>query len=244
VQADPETRLVIKFDAHARRVSLESGRALFRVARNRARPFLVRADGTLVRAIGTAFGVDKQRQGVVVTVAEGKVAVFPTDRVSPADAAPSADVAPQPARAIADVSSAQSTARSPKLAAPVQPARADTQLYLTAGQQITMPASGTAEPVRRVDSGRELAWADGRLVFEEETVAAIAEQFNRYNRVQLRVTDEVLASRRVSGVFNASEPESFIAFIQGMTAIRVERGDGEDITLAAQDTATTTDARR
>jgi transmembrane sensor len=93
-------------------------------------------------------------------------------------------------------------------------------------------SSGSAEPVRIVDSGRELAWAEGRLVFDNDTVAAVIEQFNRYNRVQLHVSDETLGRRRVSAVFNASEPESFIAFIQGATAIRVVRGVGLDITLA------------
>lgn len=85
VQIDPESRLRVRFEEHSRRVLLDSGRALFRVARNPNRPFLVEADATTVRAVGTAFGVERRGQGVVVTVSEGKVAVERTD-VAPVQA--------------------------------------------------------------------------------------------------------------------------------------------------------------
>ncbi|HEY0342189.1 MAG TPA: FecR domain-containing protein, partial [Steroidobacteraceae bacterium] len=98
------------------------------------------------------------------------------------------------------------------------------------GQQVTVPARGTAEPVKSVDSGRALAWADGRLEFENTHVAAVVEQFNRYNFVQLHVGDRQLANRLVHGVFDVSEPESFISVIQTVTPVRVER-KGQDITL-------------
>lgn len=85
VQIDPESRLRVRFEEHSRRVLLDSGRALFRVARNPNRPFLVEADATTVRAVGTAFGVERRGQGVVVTVSEGKVAIERTD-VAPVQA--------------------------------------------------------------------------------------------------------------------------------------------------------------
>jgi len=93
-------------------------------------------------------------------------------------------------------------------------------------------SSGTAEPVRKVDSDRELAWAKGRLVFDNETVADAIREFNRYNRVQLHVADEALAKRPVSAVFDASDPESFIAFLQTVASVRVTRSDSADITIA------------
>jgi transmembrane sensor len=202
VQVDPETKLRIQYDEKTRRVYLDRGRALFRVAKNPQRPFLVQADDTIVRAVGTAFGVERQKEGVVVTVSEGKVAVT--------EAPPSALVA---------------FTSKPAIPRPA--------LALIAGQQVTVPTSGVAQSVKKVDSGRELAWADGRLIFDNDTVASVVEEFNRYNRVQLHVTDETLASRPVSGVFDAADPESFIAFIQTVAAVRIERDSKQDITLAA-----------
>lgn len=61
-----------------REVRLE-GEAVFDVARDEARPFLVRTDGALTRVLGTRFGVSSFAADghVDVTVAEGSVAVLP-----------------------------------------------------------------------------------------------------------------------------------------------------------------------
>lgn len=189
VEMDPESRLRIAFEPEKRRVMLERGRALFHVAKNPGRPFLVEADGTTVRAVGTAFGVERRDNGIVVTVADGTVAV--TDLHGAADA-----------------------------------------VSVTSGEQVTLPSSGTAHPVRKVDSARELAWAKGRLVFDNRSVASAVREFNRYNRVQLRVTNEALAARPVSAVFDASDPESFIAFLQSVEPVRVSREDPSEIVIA------------
>jgi transmembrane sensor len=209
VEVDPETRLRVRFEGPTRRVLLERGRALFRVARNAARPFVVQADGTTVRAVGTAFGVERQKGGIVVTVAEGKVAVFQTG----------------PARLPTPSNGTGSELRK-------SPPQRVAEVLVTAGQQVTVQPSGTAEPVRRVDSERQLAWARGRLDFDNETVAAAVQEFNRYNRVQLHVTDAALAKRPVSGVFDASDPESFVAFIQTVVPVRVTRNDSTDVSIA------------
>ena len=59
---------------------------------------------------------------------------------------------------------------------------------------------------------------------------AVAE-FNRYNRVQLTVTDPELAGKPVSGVFNAAEPEAFIAFLQSVTPVEIVRDGDRRITI-------------
>ena len=80
VRVDPESLLRVNYGPQLRRVYLERGRALFHVAKDPQRPFFVRADDTTVRAVGTEFGVEQGRDKVVITVAEGKVAVFPLDQ--------------------------------------------------------------------------------------------------------------------------------------------------------------------
>jgi transmembrane sensor len=246
IAVDPETRLRVRFEEHTRRVFLDRGRALFRVAKNPDRPFLVQADGTTVRAVGTAFGVERQKQGIMVTVAEGKVAVFQTDSAhappGPGDSSNTPEARnTRPPRDGTTENSGTKILSSTRPLSPSHgeeqsltrfPARQAAEVLLTAGEQVTMPSSGTAEPVRKVDSDRRLAWAKGRLDFDNETVATAVEEFNRYNRVQLHVTDAVLATRRVSGVFDASDPESFIAFIQTVARVRVTRSNAADITLA------------
>lgn len=218
VQVDPESRLRIKFERDTRRVYLDAGRALFRVATNPHRPFLVLADATTVRAVGTAFGVERRDQGLVVTVAEGKVAV---EGSAGFVSLPTAEEA----QSQSDVSGAGPSAGQMKVR--------DAQVFLTANEQVTVRPSGSAAEVRKVDSARVLAWADGRLVFESTPIAEVVRQFNRYNRIQLHVDDEQLARRPISGVFNAAQPESFIAFVQSTTAVHVDRTRAGAIVIAS-----------
>lgn len=70
-----QTRVRVQFSDTERDVTLERGEAVFKVAKNPTRPFIVIADDTRVRAIGTEFGVEQRHKSVVVTVAEGRVAV-------------------------------------------------------------------------------------------------------------------------------------------------------------------------
>jgi len=63
------------FTAKERRVELVSGEAYFSVAKNPQRPFIVRAGGVDVRAVGTAFSVRLDPGKVEVLVTEGRVGV-------------------------------------------------------------------------------------------------------------------------------------------------------------------------
>jgi transmembrane sensor len=75
----------VNFTPALRRVVLTRGEAHFEVAKNPARPFVVTADGVEVRAVGTAFAVERGGDTVEVLVTEGRVTVA---RESAAPSAP------------------------------------------------------------------------------------------------------------------------------------------------------------
>jgi transmembrane sensor len=85
------TRLRVDFDADMREIVLTSGEALFHVAKDAQRPFIVRAGRTTARAVGTAFSVQREAQQVVVMVGEGRVAVSQAEVVLPFRGTPAAD---------------------------------------------------------------------------------------------------------------------------------------------------------
>lgn len=225
VQVDPETALRVSFDSKLRQIDLQRGRARFRVAKNPNRPFLVRAGGTVVRAVGTEFGVEHRSQGIVVTVAEGRVAVMPhtTEPFPLAGPGSGGEPANVPEAVTGDAAPPSDGAK---------PQAAPTVVLVGSGQQITVSPSGAAQPVREVNAERELSWAEGRLSFENDSIATVAETFNRYNHLQIHVADATLARRTMSGVFSASDPESFVAFLRSTTSVTVERS-GRDITIAS-----------
>jgi len=69
------TRAIVRFRDTEREVRLARGEALFEVREDKARPFIVSADGLTVRAVGTAFAVRIADERVAVTVTEGVVEV-------------------------------------------------------------------------------------------------------------------------------------------------------------------------
>lgn len=72
----PNTRLRWSFDAEQRTIVLSEGEAVFEVAKDPNRPFIVTTPIGDVRAVGTEFGVSLMNASTaVVTVAHGKVAV-------------------------------------------------------------------------------------------------------------------------------------------------------------------------
>lgn len=71
------TRVAVRYDEKERRVQLETGEALFEVAKRPDRPFIVTAGNREVRALGTVFAVRRDSQQVAVVLVEGKVEVRP-----------------------------------------------------------------------------------------------------------------------------------------------------------------------
>ena len=68
-----KSSLSVNFSSDKRIVVLESGEALFTVAHDAERPFIVMAGASTITAIGTAFNVRREGNRIVVTVTEGTV---------------------------------------------------------------------------------------------------------------------------------------------------------------------------
>jgi transmembrane sensor len=75
VELKEGSRIAVDFSAEQRQVRLV-GEAHFQVARDAARPFVVNAQGVMVRAVGTAFSVRVDSDEVQVLVTHGSVHVL------------------------------------------------------------------------------------------------------------------------------------------------------------------------
>jgi len=77
VTLDTLSRVSVRYGSATRLVSLEAGEALFEVAKDPGRPFIVQAGNVRVRAVGTAFVVDRRSDASVdVIVTHGTVDVW------------------------------------------------------------------------------------------------------------------------------------------------------------------------
>jgi transmembrane sensor len=75
IDLNAKSKVRIRFSKGERDVELVDGQALFAVAKDAARPFLVYTGSAVVRAVGTEFDVYRKVSGTTVTVLEGRVSV-------------------------------------------------------------------------------------------------------------------------------------------------------------------------
>lgn len=75
IELNRGAEVAVLYTATERKVRLEHGEAMFHVAKNPARPFIVSAGDVHFRAVGTAFNVRRESEAVELIVTEGKVRV-------------------------------------------------------------------------------------------------------------------------------------------------------------------------
>lgn len=196
IHLNTQSELRVQLTDTARDVTLLSGEALFQVARDPNRPFRVTAANTVVEALGTRFNVYHDPEQTAVTVVEGKVAVSQLESIDGSPASHSGNVANLP----------------------------EDTLTLVAGEQVEINPSGSIERQNLPDTGEVTAWRERRLVFRADTLATIAEEFNRYNRLRIEVRGNA-ANRQLTGVFDADDPASLVEFLSDAPSVRVTHDD-------------------
>jgi transmembrane sensor len=75
IELNTDSEVRIALSPQLRKIELVRGEASFEVAHDAARPFIVLAGNTAVRAVGTKFDVHRLDNSVEVTVDEGKVVI-------------------------------------------------------------------------------------------------------------------------------------------------------------------------
>jgi transmembrane sensor len=178
-----------------REVRLVQGEALFEVMHDAARPFVVRAGNALLKDVGTQFNVDTHSNGTTVTVVEGRVTVD-----SPG--------ARETAGAQADNGGRGA----------VEP------LILGANDRVLVTTAGVGAPQRGVNVAASVAWTQRQLMFEHRPLGEIAEEFNRYNRDRIDIDSAELKRQEVTGVFEAKDPASFVAFLSSIPGVEIREG--------------------
>ena len=107
---------------------------------------------------------------------------------------------------------------------------------LSAGEAaVVLPDRVSVSRVEPQLLARRLAWTTGRLEFRGETLREAINEFNRYNRRQVRLGDESLATLRVGGSFTATDPESFAGALASSFRLRVALDDANEIVLRTPD---------
>ncbi len=76
-----------------------------------------------------------------------------------------------------------------------------------------------------------LSWRQGKLVFDQTTLADAAAQFNRYNTRKLVIADAAVARIRIGGSFDANNMGGFVALLKQGFGLAVQ-DNGEEIRIS------------
>ncbi len=221
VRLNTSSAVEVAFTATERRVHLLRGEASFTVAKDRARPFVVRVGQVDVRAVGTVFNVRCLPAAVEVLVTEGKVRVD--------DAASGRSLLTAQSESPALAPAPRTTASGPPIG---EPTPADEPLLveghrITIANAVSAPAAFVPVAVAPQEAARALAWQSRRLEFSAQPLAEVVAEFNRYNRHQLVIEDADLATQRFGGKFPANDIESFVLLLESNFGVIAERRAGE-----------------
>jgi transmembrane sensor len=83
---------------------------------------------------------------------------------------------------------------------------------------------------------RELAWREGKLAFEGETLKQAVEVFARYSDTKIQIGDPVLAREPVTGLFAANDPVGFSRAIARVFDARLDQ-QGDTVVLSRRSVA-------
>lgn len=185
LKLNTNTRATVHFNEGTRAITLERGQALFEVAHNKSRPFIVTAGQETITALGTAFDINLDRKNTTVTLIKGRVRV-----------------ANQAYKAV-----------------------------LEPGQQY-LARTGQRPLIRVIDTPQITSWTNGQIIFENTPLADAVAEMNRYANRKTILADSKLASLRISGSFESSQPSVFIEALTQYFPIDVEKQDTEHTILA------------
>jgi transmembrane sensor len=80
---------------------------------------------------------------------------------------------------------------------------------------------------------RQLSWREGKLVFDQVTLAAAAGEFNRYNKKKLMLADAEAARLTIGGRFDVNNIEGFANLLRRGFGLDVRETD-DTITIASR----------
>ena len=111
---------------------------------------------------------------------------------------------------------------------------AATSILMGAGSSLVAPANGE-ERLEPLNVDREVGWRSGKLVFQDERVAAVVAEMNRYSNLKIEIRDPQIGERLLSGVFDPSGVAELARVLESYRLARIVAQNPSVIVLGAPD---------
>lgn len=204
VSLNTGSAIKVTMSAHQRHVELVHGEAYFDVAKDAQRPFVVATEEQQITVLGTAFNVRHRNDedSLKVSVVEGRVAVKRR--------APSGPATPEPEATKED----------------------DERLLLAGDIGSFSDRSNVIQQQQYAEAEVNNAWRRGIVRFDDDTLANVIRELNRYRVRKITLTDPV-KDLRISGVFHLKNGDAILAALTATLPVSVSE-DKDHIHIAAR----------
>lgn len=207
IQLNTNSLVKINFSKDKRLLTLVKGEARFDVAKDKIRPFTVTVGNKSFTALGTIFNVEKKsEQEMELVVTEGKVLITKASEI------------------LDNISDA--FAKLPRDQLP--------GILVQSGEKAIIEKDLQA-PVQKVSLGqvqKDLAWQQGMLIFEGESLVDALKEVSRYTSTHFEITDPQLANIKVAGYFKAGDIEGLLQSLHSNFNITFEKTHRNSIRLS------------
>lgn len=183
IDLNSRSRLQVRYEKGHRDIELMEGEAMFSVAHDSDRPFVVEAGSGKVTVTGTRFDVRRGVSDTRVVVEQGTVKV--QGRGAP-----------------------------------------DNEfISLTAGLGTRVDAQGTVAAAYAVNPAELTAWRSGKLVFNNASLAEVAEEVSRYREKPLTVANDKVGNLRLTSVFKSDNTDALLKALPNILPVAVRTLD-------------------
>lgn len=207
IQLNTNTQVIVNYSPEHRQLLLVQGEAQFDVAKDIDRPFTVTAGEQSFTALGTIFNVQKDNeQAMELVVTEGKVLITKANEVL--------SVLKK------SVSQQQNVSTS--------------GLLVQSGEKATIAQDEqqAVEPVSLSELQRDLAWQQGMLIFEGESLTTVLADISRYTDSRFEIIDPQISQLKVAGYFKANDIDGLLASLKVNLNIDATRSTNNTILLS------------
>jgi transmembrane sensor len=200
--------------ARVRDIELLRGEAYFRVAHDKARPFIVHANALHVRAVGTSFDVRTSGDRVVVAVEEGSVVVEPRpERTATMNSMLSLFRTPAPAQ---------------RSGAPMRP------LNVRGGQEVAVAVPTQELQWLPIEPAAVASWREGRLRFAREPLASVIASVRAATGRDIQVANAAIGELRFTGTVFSERVDSWVEGLPAIFPVTVRQEAGT-VTIAPRE---------
>lgn len=211
VKLNTNTVIEVAYSDKQRKITLIRGEAKFDVAKDKQRPFTVISGQNAFTALGTIYNVQRDSaHDMELVVEEGRVLVSKAN--------------------IARTTLLKAIKPSKQHENPAALTNAN---IISAGEKIAIIDTKLAkkQKISLPDINNELAWQQGMIIFDGESLAQVLTEVSRYNDVNFMPISTDIAKLKVSGYFKTNDINGLLQSLNYNFAINHEKLNNNTYTL-------------